>query len=1109
MWGLGLVSGGSRVWATTDSRRGRGVFIRLAAAGLLAAAALGAANGYAQLAVPAAKPAAEKASAPTDPYTRGSPRALATGLVAAFAASDYERAAHYLEGEESRPKTLLARQLHQLLDSRGSLAPFATLSSEIAGLLGDGLPADQERIGTIKAPAGELPIVAHNVAAGDDPPRWVISAQTLAMVARQTPQPAAPVLADKLPEALSEKHVGGASIADWLIVIGLAVAAFGLIRLLFALVLRGLRALIEEPRKNRAYQFLHVASPPLSLYLSVIAFFIVTQSVQVAIVARQTLLRYAGIVGWIALAWFLWRLIDLGAAMWSQRMARSDRRRALSALVFGRRTAKTLLVLVALGAVLDTLGVDVTTGIAALGIGGLALALGAQKTIENLVGSVTVIADQPVRVGDFCKVGDVLGTVEDIGMRSTRIRTNERTVVTIPNGVFSSQQIENYSRRDRYLFAPTIGLTYDTDAALMRRVLDGIRQVLEEDDNVADEPRVRFVNLQRALARHRNLCLHQHVRLRLVARHARAGAAEDHGQDRRTRCEHRVPDADGAGQVGLSAAPAKTPQRFLAPSPVMTVESAMIDASGSQRGRSGASALLAAVAIGIGLLAGCAELPSQGGRTVSAALQDTAGTALGQAIQPRVQRHPGLSGIHLLDDSNDAFAARMLLAHRAERSLDVQCYIWRNDLTGTLLFEALHRAAGRGVRVRLLLDDNNTSGLDGTLAALDSHPNIEVRLFNPFAVRNPRAIGYLTDFSRLNRRMHNKSFTADNQATLVGGRNIGDEYFGAGTGTWFADLDVLAIGPVVQAVSSDFDRYWASGSAYPADRLLPAAEAGALDELTQRAAQVEADARAAAYVEAVRTSSFVERLVNHELELLWAPTRMLSDDPAKGLGQAPPQELLVASLKPALGPIEQELQIVSPYFVPAEKGTGNLLRLASQGVRVSVLTNSLEATDVAAVHAGYAKRRRALLEGGVTLFELQRAALGPAARTRRLGLASGSGGSAKVSGSSAASLHAKTFSADRQRVFIGSFNFDPRSARLNTEMGFAIQSADIAHQIAEAFEGGLLASAYRVRLADDGALEWVEQRGDETIVHRTEPGTSVWQRLLVRLLSVLPIDWLL
>ncbi len=482
-------------WRARIGDRGQRRWNHLAASLLLVVVGLlGAADGHAQVLAPAEKTSAEKAAAPADPYPRGTPRALATGLVAAFAVGDYDRAAHYLEGDDNKRKAVLARQLHQLLDSRGTLLPFATLSNEIAGLLGDGLPADLERIGAIKSPAGELPLIAHNVATGDDAPRWVVSTQTLAMVAKQTPQPNAPVLADKLPEALSETHVGGASIADWLIVFGLGVASFVVIRLLFTLLLRGGRALIKEPRKHAAYRFVHIASPPLSLYLSVIAFFIVTQNVQVAIVARQTLLRYAGIVGWIALAWFLWRLIDLSAELWSQRMARSDRRRALSALVFGRRTAKTVLVVVALALVLDTLGVDVTTGIAALGIGGLALALGAQKTIENLVGSVTVIADQPVRVGDFCKVGDVVGTVEDIGMRSTRIRTNERTVVTIPNGVFSSQQIENYSRRDRFLFAPTIGLTYDTDAALMQRVLEGIRQVLADDENVASGARVRFTH---------------------------------------------------------------------------------------------------------------------------------------------------------------------------------------------------------------------------------------------------------------------------------------------------------------------------------------------------------------------------------------------------------------------------------------------------------------------------------------------------------------------------------------------------------------------------------------------------------------------------------------
>jgi len=215
----------------------------------------------------------------------------------------------------------------------------------------------------------------------------------------------------------------------------------------------------------------------------------------------------------------------------------------------------------------------------------------------------------------------------------------------------------------------------------------------------------------------------------------------------------------------------------------------------------------------------CSRLPSLEGRTTSAALLDTADTRLGKSITPLLATHPGLSGIYALPDSRDAFAARARLAEVAERTLDVQYYIWENDMTGTLLFEALHAAADRGVRVRLLLDDNTTQGLDPMLAALDSHPTIEVRLFNPFVIRKPR-IGYLTDFSRANRRMHNKSFTADNQVTIIGGSNIGDEYFGAAAkGSLFVDLDVMAVGPIVTEVSKDFDRYWASASSYPLDRI--------------------------------------------------------------------------------------------------------------------------------------------------------------------------------------------------------------------------------------------------------------------------------------------------
>ena len=271
-------------------------------------------------------------------------------------------------------------------------------------------------------------------------------------------------------------------------------------------------------------------------------------------------------------------------------------------------------------------------------------------------------------------------------------------------------------------------------------------------------------------------------------------------------------------------------------------------------------AVLLVVCLGFLRLRRCSTLPSRTNRTVSTTLLDTEETQLGRAIAPRVAAHPGLCGIHPLRDGRDAFAARVRLARVAERTLDVQYYIWRNDMTSTLLTDALRSAADRGVRVRLLLDDNNTSGLDPILAALDSHRNVEVRLFNPFVIRKPR-VGYVTDFFRANRRMHNKSFTADNQ-TIIGGRNVGDEYFGAAEeGLLFVDLDVLAIGPVVSDVSRDFDRYWASASSYPADRLLPGVNAAQLEQLKAAALSVEQDPASVAYINALRDSPFVRQLI--------------------------------------------------------------------------------------------------------------------------------------------------------------------------------------------------------------------------------------------------------
>lgn len=507
-----------------------------------------------------------------------------------------------------------------------------------------------------------------------------------------------------------------------------------------------------------------------------------------------------------------------------------------------------------------------------------------------------------------------------------------------------------------------------------------------------------------------------------------------------------------------------------------------------------------ALVLATSLLDGCGTAPSLADRSQSTALpqSEAVTTRLGQAISSLVKAHPDKAGIYPLADAHDAFAARALLAQAAERTLDVQYYIWRKDLTGTLLFEALHAAADRGVRVRLLLDDNNTSELDSTLAALNSHPNIEVRLFNPFFIRAPRWIGYLTDFSRLNRRMHNKSFTVDNQATIIGGRNIGDEYFGATDGMLFADLDLLAIGPVVNDVSNDFDLYWASDSSYPVDELLPKTDPAQLQTLASDALAVEHNQNASAYTSALRRATLVNQLMSGQLVFEWAKTRLVSDAPAKGLGLATPHQLLTHELGRIIGKPEKSMDLISPYFVPTAAGVKEFTALVKQGVQIKVLTNSLEATDVEAVHAGYAKRRKPLLQAGVKLYEMKRQS--PESEQRK---------PAGKLGRSISSLHAKTFSVDHARIFVGSFNFDPRSAKLNTEMGFVIESPILATQIDTAFDSAIPNVSYEVRLSDTGKLYWLEQVDGRQVRYDTEPGTSLWQRIQVDFLSVLPIEWLL
>jgi cardiolipin synthase C len=512
---------------------------------------------------------------------------------------------------------------------------------------------------------------------------------------------------------------------------------------------------------------------------------------------------------------------------------------------------------------------------------------------------------------------------------------------------------------------------------------------------------------------------------------------------------------------------------------------------------------LALFLTGVAVLLGAAHLafrpPSLEGRAASASVAASASTRLGRfALTPPAERS-GSSGVRALLDGPDAFAARIALIRAAEVALDVQYYIWQRDATGLILLDELRRAAARGVRIRLLLDDNGISGLDADLAALDAQPQVEVRLFNPFILRKPKALGYVFDFIRLNRRMHNKSLTADGAVSILGGRNIGDIYFAFGEGIHYVDTDAVVAGQAAADVGTDFDRYWASRSAHPAERILPAPDGGAL-------ARLVADARAAAdsaegrlYAERLWQSNVVNDIVSGTVAFEWTRVTLVSDDPAKGLGEAEIEDLLFPQLMALLTRPGRSVDLVSAYFVPGRGFTTVLADLARSGTHVRILTNSRDATDVLVVHSAYVKYRPELLGSGVELYELKPAFSSETERDRT-----------RLPASSRASLHSKTMAVDGKRIFIGSFNFDPRSLHLNTEMGVLIESPQMAAGLARAFAETVPGASYRPRPTEDGALVWEEITADGTrILHAEEPGSDPLERLLLRVLGLLPIEWLL
>lgn len=509
------------------------------------------------------------------------------------------------------------------------------------------------------------------------------------------------------------------------------------------------------------------------------------------------------------------------------------------------------------------------------------------------------------------------------------------------------------------------------------------------------------------------------------------------------------------------------------------------------------SLFLAAVAIVLITAHLAFRPPSLESRAASYAIEPSLTTELGR-VALSSEESAGKSGVVPLVAGTDAFAARIAIIRAAEVALDVQYYIWHRDAAGLILLDELRAASARGVRVRLLLDDNGVTGLDSDLAALDALANVEVRLFNPFILRSPKLLGYAFDFFRLNRRMHNKSLTADGAMSILGGRNIGDIYFGLGKGIQFIDIDVLVAGKAATDVGADFDRYWASRSAYPAARVLPEAHQGALNRLVADARTIASSAEARIYAERLRQANIISEIASGSVAFEWTNVALISDDPAKGVGEAPFRDLLFPQLMELLSRPGRSVDLVSAYFVPGRQFTEALADLARSGTRVRILTNSQDATDVIVVHSAYVKYRHALLDAGVEIYELK-----PAFVVEEEV-------SGDISGSSRASLHSKAVTVDGERIFIGSFNFDPRSFALNTEMGVLIDSTQLAGGLGQAFDKVYLHASYRPVLTGDGTLAWEEARADgEVVRHNHEPGATPLSRLVLSLLGFLPIEWLL
>lgn len=497
------------------------------------------------------------------------------------------------------------------------------------------------------------------------------------------------------------------------------------------------------------------------------------------------------------------------------------------------------------------------------------------------------------------------------------------------------------------------------------------------------------------------------------------------------------------------------------------------------------------IAIFSGLLTACVSAPLDYPKQGSVAIKDTSRTQQAIDVLEWVGGRDDVNGFYPLTEGFDAFGVRLRLMDLAEKSIDAQYFLMKPDNAGLVFASELLRAADRGVHVRFLLDDIFTTVDDIDLGILDAHPNIEVRLFNPISRKGLYWLNYLGHFSLTNRRMHNKSFVTDNQVAVVGGRNIAVEYYQLETTGEFIDYDMLAVGPIVKEVSSQFDLYWNHKLAVPLSAFL--GEADKIKARDSRAIleQEMAKAGQSIYADAVQTQ-IIKQLEANEVAPYIAEARLITDDPQKLLEEISDEHKITArDIRQALNDAESEIIIFTPYFIPRKGGIELIRKLRDKGIRITILTNSLATNNHTSVHSAYSSYRKRLLDAGVELWEAR-------ADAAKITLPDGETQLDKLT------LHTKGILIDRKRLFVGSLNLDPRSIDINTEMGLLIDSAQLAEELTIQARERVEEIGYQVKMDEDRNLSWHATIDGKEVVETTEPQTTAWQRFTAWFLKIAP-----